>query len=577
MCRPGDLVFPGHGLGDTLEAVLQPGDQLVTEHHQSSVLVDPLAIGEVEGHRRGNDAGGVVGAAAPFAFLSPADDQWVDLRPAAFDEHADALRATELVGAQRQQVDVGRDLSQVEPAGRLDGIGVQQRIGGVPPHHPGDLGDVGDRADLVVDRHDADDRDVGRRVEGGRQFVAVDPPEPSDADDPTLTGAIIAAMIAEVLDDVEDRVMLDRWAHCDSTPGGDRPGDRHVVALGSTTGEHDLVRVATDHAGDGVAGLVDRLAGTSSEAMRAGRVGVQLGQVRHHRVDRLGAHRRRGSMVEVGDGRLRHPGHATEYIRGQTRDAIGRSLGAVRGYDHRSYGDGFADVYDEWYADVTDVAATVARMVQIAGPNGRVLELGVGTGRLAVPMTSAGLCVVGIDSSEAMLAELTARDSDRRVASILGDMIDDLPDGPFDAVLVAYNTIFNVLGDGEQQRLFHRVAERLAPNGVFVVEAFVPDFGPGDESSEVSVRSMAVDHVVLSVSVNRPDEQLAEGQFVQFSENGGVRLRPWAIRWATPPQLDDMATAAGLRFDARQGDMAGAPFTDDSTQHVSFYRRVGAG
>ena len=246
----------------------------------------------------------------------------------------------------------------------------------------------------------------------------------------------------------------------------------------------------------------------------------------------------------------------------------------MRGYDQRSYGEGFADVYDEWYADVTDVEATVTRMVQLAGAEGRVLELGVGTGRLAVPMADAGLRVVGIDSSEAMLAKLAERDIDQQVESILGDMIGDLPDGDFDAVLIAYNTIFNLLGENEQQHLFHEVAARLAPTGAFVVEAFVPEFQPSDGSSEVSVRSMAVDHVVLSVSVNRPDEQFAEGQFVQFSESGGVRLRPWSIRWATPGQLDEMASAAGLRLVARVGDMAGAAFTDDSTQHVSIYRRA---
>jgi SAM-dependent methyltransferase len=248
----------------------------------------------------------------------------------------------------------------------------------------------------------------------------------------------------------------------------------------------------------------------------------------------------------------------------------------VRGYDHRSYGDGFADVYDDWYADVTDVEATVGRVLELAGGGGRVLELGVGTGRLAVPMATAGLRVVGIDASAAMLAKLGERDPAGQVQAVLGDMTEELPDGPFDAVLIAYNTIFNLLGEQDQPRLFQRVADRLGPVGVFVVEAFVPDVHAGDGSSEVSVRSMAVDHVVLSVSVNRPDEQLFEGQFVQFSERGGVRLRPWSIRWATPRQLDDMAGAAGLRLVERVGDMAGTPFTDDSRQHVSMYSRTDA-
>jgi SAM-dependent methyltransferase len=252
-----------------------------------------------------------------------------------------------------------------------------------------------------------------------------------------------------------------------------------------------------------------------------------------------------------------------------------RNLGRVRGYDHRSYGDGFADVYDEWYTDVTDVGATVALMVELAGAGGRVLELGVGTGRLAVPMADAGLDVVGIDSSEAMLAKLSERDPARTVDAVCGDITGDLPVGPFDVVLVAYNTIFNLLGEHDQPRLFRRVAELLASGGAFVVEAFVPASPGADGSattSEVTVRSMAVDHVVLSVSVNRREEQRADGQFVQFSQDGGVRLRPWSIRWATPEQLDAMATAAGLRLDARFAEMAGTEFTDDSAQHVSIYR-----
>jgi SAM-dependent methyltransferase len=244
----------------------------------------------------------------------------------------------------------------------------------------------------------------------------------------------------------------------------------------------------------------------------------------------------------------------------------------MRGYDHRSYGDGFADVYDEWYAGVSDVATTVERMSALTGVGGRVLELGVGTGRLAVPMAAAGLHVVGVDSSTAMLARLADRDSAGAVGVVCGDMVDDLPDGPFDAALIAYNTIFNLLDEATQQRCFVEVGRRLRPGGAFVVEAFVPDAAT-PSGSEVAVRTMAVDHVVLSVSINDPDDQRAEGQFVEFTERGGVRLRPWAIRWATPAQLDEMAAAAGLNLGDRWEDMAMTPFDDESPAHVSVYRR----
>jgi SAM-dependent methyltransferase len=248
-----------------------------------------------------------------------------------------------------------------------------------------------------------------------------------------------------------------------------------------------------------------------------------------------------------------------------------RDTATVRGYGSNSYGDGFADVYDEWYADVTDVDATVARLAELAGPGGNVLELGVGTGRLAVPLADAGLSVTGIDSSTAMLEQLASRDPDGRVVSIAGDMVDDLPAGPFDAALVAYNTLFNLLADGAQQRCFAAVARRLRPGGRFVVEAFVPDADQAS-GSDVSVRSMEVDRVVLSVSRHSPDGQQASGQFVEFTESGGVRLRPWSVRWATVEQLDAMAAAAGFDREARFGSMSGEPFTDDSAQHVTVYR-----
>ncbi len=244
------------------------------------------------------------------------------------------------------------------------------------------------------------------------------------------------------------------------------------------------------------------------------------------------------------------------------------------GYDSTSYGNGFADVYDDWYATVTDVDATVTRILALAGPSGRVLELGVGTGRLAVPLAHAGLDVVGIDSSAPMLARLEASADAAAVTvtSVCGDMVDDLPDGPFDVCLVAYNTIFNLLDPESQRRCFTAVASRLRTGGAFVVEAIVPDENapPGHD---VSVRSMSVDRVVLSVSDHDPAHQRTSGQFVEFTEAGGVRLRPWSIRWASPDELDAMASAAGLHRERRDADMAGAAFDEHSAQHVTVYRR----
>ncbi len=169
-----------------------------------------------------------------------------------------------------------------------------------------------------------------------------------------------------------------------------------------------------------------------------------------------------------------------------------------------------------------------------------------------------------------MLAALAERDTDSLVRVHCADMVSGLPDGPFDVALIAYNTLSNLTADGEQQRCFHEVAHRLLPGGRFVIEAFVPD--PAHDGDDVSIRSMAADRVVLSVSRHDAARQRAEGQFVELTEAGGVRLRPWTIRYSTPAELDDMAAAAGFVLEARTADMAGARFDETSERHVSVYR-----
>jgi SAM-dependent methyltransferase len=246
---------------------------------------------------------------------------------------------------------------------------------------------------------------------------------------------------------------------------------------------------------------------------------------------------------------------------------------AMDGYTDSTYGDAFADVYDDWYGDVSDVAATVAFIAELAASNAElpVLELGVGTGRLAVPLAAAGLQVVGLDASAAMLAKLADNDPAGSVTARLGDMVDDLPEGPFAIVFVAFNTFFNLRDASRQEACFAAVARCLSPGGAFVVEAFIPEPGLG---SSVAVRSITADSVVLSVATHDDAAQTAQGQYISFSESDGVRLRPWAIRYATVEQLDEMASAAGFHVAERWQDSRCTPFGVESSTHITVYRTI---
>jgi SAM-dependent methyltransferase len=254
----------------------------------------------------------------------------------------------------------------------------------------------------------------------------------------------------------------------------------------------------------------------------------------------------------------------------------------MEGYRRSSYGDGFADIYDEWYTGLddvdvtTDVLAGLARVAAGDGATPRALELGVGTGRLARPLAALGLDVTGVDTSDAMLARLRARDPDGVVTVITGDMVDDQPEGPFDVVLIAYNTLFNLESADRQAACFAAVARRLSARGVFVIEAFVPE-DPPREGEEIGVRSMSASEVVLSVSTHDPVNQRAHGHFVHLADGAPVRLRPWSIRYAPPAELDAMAAAAGLALRERWEDFQGRPFAADSPRHVSVYERAPTG
>lgn len=247
----------------------------------------------------------------------------------------------------------------------------------------------------------------------------------------------------------------------------------------------------------------------------------------------------------------------------------------MEGFRSDTYGNAFADIYDEWYGDLDDINTLIALLLDLAG-SGPVLELGVGTGRIAIPLAQANLEVIGLDSSKPMLDRLAASDPNGLVTPVLGDMVDDLPAGPFSLIVIAFNTLFNLTEHDRQAACIAAAASRLAPGGRLLIDGIIPDrsaAGFDVTVDDVSIRDLTVDRVVLAVSRHRPDDQVAEGQFVEITESGGVRLRPWSVRYSTVEQIDAMATAAGLEIEHRWAGPDRCPFNSSSGRHLTVYRR----
>ena len=225
-----------------------------------------------------------------------------------------------------------------------------------------------------------------------------------------------------------------------------------------------------------------------------------------------------------------------------------------------SYGERIADVYDDWYAGATDVEGTVATVARLGS---RVLELGIGTGRLAVAMLDAGLDVTGIDASPAMVERLRAKVGDR-IPVTVADFVDVPVEGPFDVALLAFNALLNLTTPDDQQRCLARCA---AVATHVVVETFVP--GDAAPSSAVDVRDVTADEVRLSAY--KIVDGVVSGSIVSITE-AGIRLRPWQVRLTTPAEIDAMASAAGLELVERASGWRGEPFDAESDRSIAIYR-----
>lgn len=230
----------------------------------------------------------------------------------------------------------------------------------------------------------------------------------------------------------------------------------------------------------------------------------------------------------------------------------------ISGYSAATYGDAFADIYDEWYESLDDDDFIELVSSHVASTS-RVLELGVGTGRLmaALARRCAPSAFVGIDSSEQMLTRARQRPECATAELMCGDFSQTLPDGVFDVVFCGYNTLFNLPDDDALSSCLSLVRSHLAPSGRFLVDVITPPSSAGGD--HIEVRSMTTDETVLSISRHDPDQRRMTGQFVQFSETHGVRVRPWSVHYVSPAHLDELAHNAGLVLESRMDAGEGSP------------------
>ncbi len=238
--------------------------------------------------------------------------------------------------------------------------------------------------------------------------------------------------------------------------------------------------------------------------------------------------------------------------------------------DH--FGERVAARYDFSDADMFDPAVVdpvVDLLAELAG-EGAALELGIGTGRIALPLARRGIRVSGIDLSEAMVARLRAKPGGDELDVAIGDFATTTVDGRFSVAYLVFNTIMNLTSQAEQVACFRNVAAHLEPGGCFVIEVGVPNLQrlpPGE-----TVRAFTLGATKLGFDEY---DVAAQGLISHHYrvEDGALELHSVPFRYVWPAELDLMAQLAGMSLRERWDGWTREPFTSESRSHVSVWQK----
>jgi SAM-dependent methyltransferase len=238
------------------------------------------------------------------------------------------------------------------------------------------------------------------------------------------------------------------------------------------------------------------------------------------------------------------------------------------------FGEEVAARYDESVADMFDPAAVepvVDVLAELAG-DGRALELGIGTGRIALPLAARGVRVHGIELSEAMLARLRAKPGGDAIPVAIGDFARTRVDGAFSVAYLVFNTINNLTTQDAQVACFENVAAHLEPGGTFVVEVGVPQLQRVPPGETMHVFDADEAHWGID-EYDVATQRLVSHHFAVA--DGRIERLSIPFRYVWPAELDLMAQLAGMRLFARWADWNRDSFTSESRKHVSVWEKPG--
>jgi SAM-dependent methyltransferase len=231
--------------------------------------------------------------------------------------------------------------------------------------------------------------------------------------------------------------------------------------------------------------------------------------------------------------------------------------------------------YDESAAEMFDPAVVdpvVDFLAELAG-SGRALELGIGTGRIALPLARRGVPVHGIELSRAMVARLRSKPGGDEIGVTIGDFATTSVDGAFSVAYLVFNTIMNLTTQAAQVACFRNVARHLEPGGSFVVEVVVPALQrlpPGEtiRAFHVTETRWGFDEIdVATQGLTSHHFEIVDERVERFSA-------PYRYVW--PSELDLMAELAGLQLRERWSGWKREPFTSESRDHVSVWEKPAA-